>query len=253
MEIALQGYHLPGPETKACLYQDDHLTPLPQQGWSTVAQYVDSGIAEESLAATECHVACVFAPAVSTPSTDDEPGMTSEEESKDERVPHHSISVRTLTYQATHKKLLAPVTLDPTPEDSEAQECVPSRIAKIEKELLVGRATSVKRYRKTNGAARLLAASRVSGVVTTQEPIVSPEVELMRKRILADYERDVFSGEVCLRPGQEYPKVRGTEGLGFAKLDLYPNAKPKSVKPIRLVGERATAEQDIVEDFLAPG
>ena len=39
MEIALQGYHLPGPETKACLYQKDHLTPLPQRGWSTVALY----------------------------------------------------------------------------------------------------------------------------------------------------------------------------------------------------------------------
>ena len=39
--------------------------------------------------------------------------MTSEEESEDERVPNHLVSVRTLTYQATHKKLLAPVTLDP--------------------------------------------------------------------------------------------------------------------------------------------
>ena len=75
----------------------------------------------------------------------------------------------------------------------------------------------------------------------------------MRKRILADYERDVFSGEVRLCPGQEHPKVRGTERLGFAKLDLYPNAKPKSLKPIRLVGERAAAEQEIVEDFLARG
>ena len=68
----------------------------------------------------------------------------------------------------------------------------------------------------------------------------------MRKCILADYERDVFSGEVRLRPGQEYPKVRGTEGLGFAKLDLYPTAKPNSMKPIRLVEERAAAEQEIV-------
>ena len=253
MEITLQGYHLPGPETKACLYQNDHLTPLPQRGWSTVALYVDGGIAEENLAATKCHVASVLAPAVSNPNTDGEPGMTSEEESEDERVPNHLASVRTLTYQATHKKLLAPVTLDPTPEDLEAQECVRSRIAKIERELLGGRATTVKRYRKRKGATRLLAASRVGGVVTTQEPIVSPEVELMRKRILADYERDVFSGEVRLRPDQEHPKVRGTERLGFAKLDLYPNAKPKSVKPIRLVGERAAAEQEIVEDFLARG
>ena len=75
----------------------------------------------------------------------------------------------------------------------------------------------------------------------------------MRKRIPADYERDVFSGEVRLRPGKEHPKVRGTERLGVAKLDLYPNAKPRSVKPIRLVGERAAAEQEIVEDFLARG
>ena len=75
----------------------------------------------------------------------------------------------------------------------------------------------------------------------------------MRKHILADYERDVFSGEVRLRPGEEHPTVRGTEGLGFAKLDLYPNAKPKSVKPIRLVGERAAAEQEIVEDFSGRG
>ena len=75
----------------------------------------------------------------------------------------------------------------------------------------------------------------------------------MRKHILADYERDVFSGEVCLCPGQEYPKVRGAEWLRFAKLDLYPNTKPKSVKPVRLLRERATAEQDVVEDFLAHG
>ena len=82
---------------------------------------------------------------------------------------------------------------------------------------------------------------------------MSPEVQLRRKRILADYERDVFSGEVRLCPGQEHPKVRGTERFGFAKLHLYPNAKPKSVKPIRLVGERAVAEQEIVQDFVAPG
>ena len=82
---------------------------------------------------------------------------------------------------------------------------------------------------------------------------MSPEVEVISKRILADYERDVFSGGVRLRPGQEHPKVRGTERSGFAKLDLYPNAKPKSVKPIKLVGERAAAEQEIVEDFLARG
>ena len=220
MEIPLQGYHLPGPETKACLYQNDHLTALPEQGWSTLALYVDGCIAEENLAATKWHVASSLAPAVSNSNTDDKPGMTSEEESDDERVPNNLPSVRTLKYQATHKKLLGPVTLDPTPEDLKAQECVRSRIATIEKELLGGRAATVKRYRKTNGATRLLAASRGGGVVATQEPIVSPEVELMRERILADYERDVFSGEVRLRPGQEHPKVRGTEWLGFARLDL---------------------------------
>ena len=128
-----------------------------------------------------------------------------------------------------------------------------SRIAKIEKEFLDGGATTVKRYRKTNGAKGSSAASRVGGVVNTQEPIVSPELELMRKRILADYERDVFSGEVRLSRSQEHPKVRGTERLGFAELDLYPNAKPKSVKPIQLVGARAAAEQEIVEDFSAHG
>ena len=152
VEITLQGHHLPGPETKAC--QNDRLTPLPQRGWSTVALYVDGGIAEENLAATKCHVASVLAPAVSNPSTDGKPGMTSEEESEDERVPNHLVSVRTLTYQATHKNLLASVTLHPTPEDLEAQECLRSRIAKIEQELLGGRATTVKRYRKTKGATR---------------------------------------------------------------------------------------------------
>ena len=233
MEITLQGYYLPGPETKARLYQNDHLTPLPQRGPPTVALYVDSGIAEENVAATKCHVASSLAPVVSNPNTDDQPGMTSEEESEDERVPNRLASVRTRTYQATQEKLLAPVTLDPTPKDLQAQECVRSRIVKIEKEFLGRGATTVKRYRKTNGAKQLLAASPVGGVVTTQAPIVSPEAELMRKRMLADYEPGVFSGEVRLRPGQEHPKVRGTERLGFAKLDLYPNAKPKSVKPIQ--------------------
>ena len=82
---------------------------------------------------------------------------------------------------------------------------------------------------------------------------MSLELELMRKHILADYERDLFSGDVSLQSGQEHPTVRGTERLGFANLDLYLNAKLKSVKPIRLVGEAAAAEQEIVEDFLARG
>ena len=146
MEITLQGYHLPGMETKARLYQNDHLTPLPQRGCSTVAVYVDGGIAEENLVATKCHVASVLAPDVTDPDMSDEPGMTSEEESEDERVLNHLASVRTLAYQATDKKFPAPVTLEPTPEDLEAQECVCSRIAKIEKESLVGMATTVERY-----------------------------------------------------------------------------------------------------------
>ena len=166
MEVTLQGYHLPGPETKARLYQDSYLTPLPQRECSTVALYVDGGLAEENSVATKCHVA-----SVSVSATDDEPGMTSEEELEHERVPNHLVAVRSLTYQATHKKLLAHVTLDPTPEDLEAQERVRSRIAKIEKELLAGGVATVKRYRKTNGTKCLLAASRVGGVATTQEPI----------------------------------------------------------------------------------
>ena len=136
IEITLQGYHLPWPETKARLYQDDHLTPLPQRCWSTVALYVDGGLAEENLMATKCHVASVLAPTVPNPDTGDQPGITSEEQSEDERVANHLVWVRTLTYQVTHKKLLAPVTLDPTPEDLEAQECVRSRIAKIEKRVI---------------------------------------------------------------------------------------------------------------------
>ena len=205
------------------------------------------------MAATKCHVASVLTPAVPNPDTDDKPGMTSEEESEDERVPIHLASVRTLTYQATHKNLLVPVTLDPNPDGLEAQEYVRAHIARVEEELLGWGPNTVKRYRKTSGAKRLLAASRVGGVITTQEPIVSPEVELIRKRIVADYERDVFSGEVRLRPGKEHPKVRGTERLEFAKLHLYSNAKPKSVKPIKLVGERAAAEQEIVHNVLAHG
>ena len=92
-EITLQGYHLPGPETKARLHHNDHLTPLPQRAWSTVALYLDGCIAEEDLVANKCHVASVFAPAVTNPDTDDDPGMTSEEESEDERVRNHYVRV----------------------------------------------------------------------------------------------------------------------------------------------------------------
>ena len=44
METTSQGYPLPRPQTKARLYQDDHLTPLPQRGWVMVALYVDGGL-----------------------------------------------------------------------------------------------------------------------------------------------------------------------------------------------------------------
>ena len=111
MEITLQGSHIPGPETKSRLYQNDHLTPLPQRGWSAVALYVDGGIAEENLAAANCHVASVLAPAVCNPNTDNEPGMTFEEESEDERVPDYLALVRTLTYQATQKSSSRPLLL----------------------------------------------------------------------------------------------------------------------------------------------
>ena len=60
-------------------------------------------------------MASILSSAVSNPNMDDEPGMTLEEESEDKRVGNHLASVRTLTYQATHKKVLAPVTLDPPP------------------------------------------------------------------------------------------------------------------------------------------
>ena len=73
-------------------------------------------------------------------------------------------------------------------------------LQKLRKIYWVGRPLPLSATEKLT-AKRLLAASRVGGVITTQEPIVSPEVELMRKRILADYERDVFSGEARLRQG----------------------------------------------------
>ena len=126
--------------------------------------------------ATKCHVASALAPAVPSPDTADERSMTSEEESEDERVPNHLVSVRTLTYQATHKQLLAPVTMDPTAADSEAQKCVRSRIATIEKELLGEEATTVKCYRGTSGAKQLLAASPVGGIVTIPRTYLASEV-----------------------------------------------------------------------------
>ena len=192
MEITLQGYHPPKPETKARLYQYSYVTPLARQEGTTVALYVDGGLEEEGMAATKCHFA------VFNPGMDDEPGMTSHEESEDEKVPLRLISVGSLTYQATHKKVLAPVSLDPRPEDLERQECVRSGIGEIRKELLSWGATTLKRYQKANGAKTLLAAPRVDGVVTAQEPIVSAEVELMKKYMLADYDREVFCGEVPL-------------------------------------------------------
>ena len=92
---------------------------------------------------------------VSRLNTDDESGMTSEEESVHERVRNHLVCVRTLTYQASHKKLLAPHTLEPTPEDFQAQECVRSCIAKLKKSCWAVGATTMKRYQKTNCAERL--------------------------------------------------------------------------------------------------
>ena len=56
MEITLQGYHLPRSKTKARLYQDSYVTLLPQREWSTVALYVEKGLAKENLVATKCHV-----------------------------------------------------------------------------------------------------------------------------------------------------------------------------------------------------
>ena len=119
-----------------------------------------------------------------------------------------------------------------------------SRIFKIEGGLLGGRATTVNHYRKINRAKKFLAASRVGGIVTIEQTIVSPVVELMRKHILTDNEWAVFSLEVHLHPGHQHPKVWGTGWLGFAELDLYLNTKCKSMKPRRLVGERAAAEQE---------
>ena len=138
MEITLQGYHLPGPETKARLYQNDHLTPLPQRGWSTVAPYVDGGIAEENLAVTKCHVASVLAPAVCNPNTDDEPGMTSEEESEDERVPNHLASVHTLTYQASIKNSLLPLLLTLPPKIWRRKNAPVHALRKLRKSYWVG-------------------------------------------------------------------------------------------------------------------
>ena len=63
-------------------------------------------------------------------------------------MPNDSVSVRILMYQATHKKHLAAATLDPNPEDLEAQECMCSPITKIEKLLLGREPTNVKRYPK---------------------------------------------------------------------------------------------------------
>ena len=45
MENTLQGYHLPGPETKARLYEDDHLTP--GKMWSAVRRHFTPPIWEQ--------------------------------------------------------------------------------------------------------------------------------------------------------------------------------------------------------------
>ena len=64
MEITLQGYYRPGLETKARLYLDSYLRPLPQWNWSTGTLYVDEGLAEETFMATKCYVASLLAPPV---------------------------------------------------------------------------------------------------------------------------------------------------------------------------------------------
>ena len=79
MRTTLLGYHLPQPETKAHVYQDQYLPPLPQGDWSTVALYMDRGLAQEKLTATKSPGASVLAWAVPIPDTDDERGMTSED------------------------------------------------------------------------------------------------------------------------------------------------------------------------------
>ena len=134
MQVTLQRYHHPGPESKARLYQGSYLTPLPEGKRSTVALYVDGGLAEENWVGTKSHVASVSLSGVFNPNTDDEPGTTSEEESEDARVPNHLVAVHSLPHQAAHKELHTHVALGPTAEDFEAQECVPSRIAQIGKE-----------------------------------------------------------------------------------------------------------------------
>ena len=138
MQIALQGYHLPAPVTQARLYQDQHLRTLPHRGWYTMALYVDGGNWEEHLVATKYHVASVLAPAVPNPDTEDEPGMTLEEESDDERVPNHLASVRNLTHQATHKTLLRPVTLDPPPKICRRKNVCPYAWQNLKKRYLAG-------------------------------------------------------------------------------------------------------------------
>ena len=143
--------------------------------------------------------------------------------------------------------------LTPLPTISRRKNACVDALQKMKESYWPEGGTTVKHNRNDIGAKRFLAACRVGGVVTTQEPIVPSEVALMRKRMLADYEQDVFRGVVCPCPGQKHPKVRGTEQLQFAKLHLYPNANPKSVKPIRLVWEHASAEQEIVEECLFRG
>ena len=149
------------------------------------------------------------------------------------------------TKQLTKASLL-PLLLTPPLKMCRHKNACVHTLQKLKQRYWAGGATTVHRYQKNTSVEQLLEASQVGGVVTRPEPIVSPEVEVMRKHFLADYEQDVFSWEVGLCSGEEHPK-------GLAKLYLYANTKHKSVKPLRLVGEHAAAEQEIEEDFLARG
>ena len=111
-----------------------------------------------------------------------------------------------------------PLLLTPPPKIWRRKNACVHTLKKLKKSYWAGGGTTVKRYRKTNGAKQLLAAFRVGGVVTTQEPIVSSEVELMGKRILADYERDVFSGEVRRCRARNILRSVVRSGLGLLSL-----------------------------------
>ena len=55
---------------------------------------------------------------------------------------------------------------------------------------------------------------------------MSPELELMRNRILAAYVRDDFSGVARPLSPQEHSRVRGTSGSGLLSLTYSPTLNP---------------------------